>query len=411
VRSIPAELVDNGLFALFYLCAALALEVRPEEPESPLARALHAVERVGTFVFFLGLLLYFAVLPALLDPGDYPALSVLMYVAFDGYLIIRLVGLLRRARSPLWNRVYGWLLATTLLWICTDSLEVSMWAGMMPMLAEGTLWDVLWYPAFATFVVAARVREVPAPAAAESTPRRRLEYGPLVLYAVSFPLLHFALARGGWLDPELTPVYEALALLLLVSLAAMVVLHQRLLRQRNRLLEEERNVGRRHIEHLAFHDELTDLPNRRLLTDRLKLGIARAHRHQWKLGVLMLDIDEFKSVNDTHGHAAGDEVLRQLARRLRWFVREGDTVARLGGDEFVALLEGLHSEPDAVRVAQQLTEILAAPYELEEKSLVLATSVGWAVFPDHGDTPEALLAAADRSMYRDKADPDHRARV
>jgi diguanylate cyclase (GGDEF)-like protein len=89
----------------------------------------------------------------------------------------------------------------------------------------------------------------------------------------------------------------------------------------------------------------------------------------------------------------------------------GDTVARLGGDEFVALLEGLHSEPDAVRVAQQLTEILAAPYELEEKSLVLATSVGWAVFPDHGDTPEALLAAADRSMYRDKADPDHRARV
>jgi diguanylate cyclase (GGDEF)-like protein len=307
----------------------------------------------------------------------------------------------------MWRRVYGWLLATALLWLTTDSIEVLMWSGSLPLLADGTLWDLLWYPCFGTLVIAVRVREVPAPA---TTPRptRRLEHGSLVLYAVSFPLIHFVLVRLGWLAAEVTPVYEALALLLLVALATLVVVHQRLLRRRNRLLEDERDVSRRRIEHLAFHDELTDLPNRRLLSDRLKLGLARAHRHQWKLGILLLDIDDFKTVNDNHGHAAGDEVLRQLSRRLRWFVREGDTVARLGGDEFVALLEGLGAERDAVRVAEQLIEILAAPYELEGQSLVLAASVGWAVFPDHGDTAEALLDAADRSMYRHKQDPDRR---
>jgi diguanylate cyclase (GGDEF)-like protein len=406
--AIRAELVDNGLFALFYLFAALALEVRPDEPESPLARALHAVERGGTFIFFLGLLLYFAVLPALLAPDDYAASSVLLYVALDGYLIIRLVGLLRRVREPLWRRVYSWLLITTLLWLATDSVETLMWTGALPLLPDGTLWDLGWFPAFGTFVVAARVREVPAPSATDSRPLRRLEYGPLVLYAVSFPLIHFGLVRLGWLEPELTPAYEALALVLLVALATTVVLHQRLLRQRNRLLEQEREAAQRRIEHLAFHDELTDLPNRRLLNDRLNLGLARAHRHQWKLGVLLLDLDDFKAVNDTHGHSAGDEVLLQLARRLQWFVREGDTVARLGGDEFVALLEGLRSEPDAVRVAEQLAEILAAPFDLDNQSLTVATSIGWAVFPDHGDTPEALLEAADRSMYRRKQGPSRR---
>ena len=156
------------------------------------------------------------------------------------------------------------------------------------------------------------------------------------------------------------------------------------------------------ITYLAYHDALTGLPNRRLFNDRLKVAIATATRKQQRLALLFLDLDNFKHVNDGLGHAAGDELLQETARRLQGKVREEDTVARLGGDEFISLLVGIREPEYAAVVAQRILDCLAEPYRLRGRDFYLSASVGITLFPDDGDDPEALLANADMAMYRAK---------
>jgi diguanylate cyclase (GGDEF)-like protein/PAS domain S-box-containing protein len=153
---------------------------------------------------------------------------------------------------------------------------------------------------------------------------------------------------------------------------------------------------------LAQFDPLTGLPNRALLSDRFAQMIVQARRHATRLGVLFVDLDEFKLVNDTLGHAAGDELLKQAAARLKESVREGDTVARISGDEFAVVLADLARQEDAALVAQKLIERLAAPFELRGKEMFVTASVGIAVFPGDGADAEALIGAADAAMYRAK---------
>jgi diguanylate cyclase (GGDEF)-like protein/PAS domain S-box-containing protein len=154
----------------------------------------------------------------------------------------------------------------------------------------------------------------------------------------------------------------------------------------------------------ANHDVLTGLPNRNLLRDRLHHAIAHAQRSGQQLAVLFLDLDHFKTINDSLGHAAGDNLLKTVATRLKASVRETDTVARLGGDEFVILLEYLDHENVAITVAQKILTALAQPFVLERQDCVVTTSIGVALFPSDGEDTEILLQNADTAMYRAKAE-------
>ena len=157
------------------------------------------------------------------------------------------------------------------------------------------------------------------------------------------------------------------------------------------------------LERMAHHDELTGLPNRALLNDRLALALAQARRSGRPLGLLFLDLDGFKDINDSLGHATGDRLLQSVAQRLRGLVREGDTVARLGGDEFVVMLVNLAQAGDAVEVARAIAEALARPHPVDEHRLHVTASIGVAAFPEDGDSAGALLTHADAAMYRAKA--------
>ena len=153
---------------------------------------------------------------------------------------------------------------------------------------------------------------------------------------------------------------------------------------------------------LAYHDDLTGLPNRSLLHDRLGLAIAHCLREASHLAVLFLDLDDFKSVNDSLGHSVGDRLLVELATRIRSSVRAGDTVARFGGDEFVVLLDTVTGAADAARVAAKVLDAVRAPFRLDDHEVAVAASVGVSVYPGDGTSPEELVRSADVAMYRDK---------
>jgi diguanylate cyclase (GGDEF)-like protein/PAS domain S-box-containing protein len=152
----------------------------------------------------------------------------------------------------------------------------------------------------------------------------------------------------------------------------------------------------------ACYDELTGLPNRRLFFDRIRTAVARARRSQSRLGLLYVDVDDFKQVNDRHGHATGDALLREVAARLVECARQTDTVARLGGDEFVLLLEDLQAPEDADRCADKIRAALAQPVPTQCAALTIGVSVGIALFPEHADQVETLLMHADARMYAKK---------
>ncbi|HEY1252736.1 MAG TPA: EAL domain-containing protein [Thermoanaerobaculia bacterium] len=164
----------------------------------------------------------------------------------------------------------------------------------------------------------------------------------------------------------------------------------------------ERKRAEEQVKHLAFHDPLTNLPNRLLFNDRLTLAVAQAHRHNQKLAVLFLDLDRFKVINDSLGHSVGDELLRQVAERIQEHVREGDTVARLGGDEFTLLVPGITAEEDAAKIARKICDAVHDPFWIDGRELFVTTSLGVSVYPSDGHDAETLVRNADSAMYRAK---------
>ena len=156
------------------------------------------------------------------------------------------------------------------------------------------------------------------------------------------------------------------------------------------------------IEHLATHDELTGLPNRTLIRDRIAQGLARARREGTGLALMFLDLDRFKVVNDGYGHPFGDALLKAAAERLRELVREGDTVARLGGDEFLVLLPDLRRSADAYVVAQKILDAFSGGVRVSGRDIHVGTSIGVALFPQDGHDVDALITNADVAMYRAK---------
>ncbi|MBI1885652.1 MAG: EAL domain-containing protein [Chloroflexi bacterium] len=164
----------------------------------------------------------------------------------------------------------------------------------------------------------------------------------------------------------------------------------------------EQTRAEEQIKYLAYHDPLTGLPNRALLKDRLTVALAQARRKRGMLAVMFVDLDRFKLVNDTVGHAMGDQLLRKFAERLTRVAREGDSLARVGGDEFTVLLPEISVSEDADLVAQRILEASRAPVLLAGHEFSVTASIGIAVYPGHGEDAVALLRNADAAMYRAK---------
>jgi diguanylate cyclase (GGDEF)-like protein/PAS domain S-box-containing protein len=164
----------------------------------------------------------------------------------------------------------------------------------------------------------------------------------------------------------------------------------------------ERKLAEQQLTHLAHYDVLTNLPNRALFYDRLKQALAQAKRNEWIVAVMFIDLDRFKGVNDTMGHAVGDQLLRQVSSRLSRSVRAGDTVGRLGGDEFAIVMSGLTCANDANLVAQKIMTTFNAPFTLEDTDTYVTASIGITLYPDDGTGHDMLIKNADAAMYRAK---------
>lgn len=154
--------------------------------------------------------------------------------------------------------------------------------------------------------------------------------------------------------------------------------------------------------HESLHDEVTGLPNAALFRDRLKSALAQARRHAWRIAVMFIDLDGFKEINDTHGHDAGDALLKLVAERLQAFVRGGDTVSRRSGDEFLFLMLEAKDEDNARTMAKRIMEVIALPIHVGGVDLMVTASVGLAMYPNDGTTVAALLKHADLAMYEAK---------
>jgi diguanylate cyclase (GGDEF)-like protein len=156
------------------------------------------------------------------------------------------------------------------------------------------------------------------------------------------------------------------------------------------------------LEQRTLHDSTTGLPNRDLFDDRLTHAIALAKRHSWMLAVMFLDLDRFKFVNDTHGHAVGDGVLKEVAKRLSQYARDEDTVCRNGGDEFLYLLMNPEGRENIERIVGTLLKAIGQPIDVGDLKSVITASIGIAVYPADGITGEQLISNADIAMYRAK---------
>ncbi|MEC9368405.1 MAG: EAL domain-containing protein [Pseudomonadota bacterium] len=167
-------------------------------------------------------------------------------------------------------------------------------------------------------------------------------------------------------------------------------------------ITEQRRIEAR-IAHLAHHDSLTNLPNRSMLMERIDEALARSRRGE-SFAVLCLDLDRFKSINDTLGHPVGDELLKQVAKRLQGVLRESDTVARLGGDEFAIVMQGSDLPRMAEELAKRVCRTLSVPFELESHELRIACSIGIAIAPTDGSSADQLIRSADIALYRAKSD-------
>ena len=164
----------------------------------------------------------------------------------------------------------------------------------------------------------------------------------------------------------------------------------------------ERKVYEEKLRHNAIHDHLTDLPNRFLFFDRLNMALAQAHRDVHKLAILMLDLDEFKKVNDTWGHTMGDNILRGVAHRLIHMFRKGDTIARLGGDEFVLLLPEIPRADVVMNVAERIQHSFEKPFEFDGIRISITASIGISLYPEDGEDADILTRNADIAMYKAK---------
>jgi diguanylate cyclase (GGDEF)-like protein len=208
-----------------------------------------------------------------------------------------------------------------------------------------------------------------------------------------------------------TPTAWGTIVIAVVLLPIMVFVTVASLHNSTLLLLEEVDAQHELVRELATHDELTGVPKLRLGIDRLEQAILGAARSGGKVAVLFIDLDGFKAINDTHGHGAGDAVLKAVARRCRDAVRADDTIARAGGDEFLAVIKEVESDAAALALAQRFVDALAAPVAYGEQALRVGASIGVAVFPQHAGSAADLIRAGDAAMYEAKRSGTNQVRL
>jgi diguanylate cyclase (GGDEF)-like protein len=212
-----------------------------------------------------------------------------------------------------------------------------------------------------------------------------------------------------WQRPEVQRVLGAASIgtgLLMVGLLLWNRALRRAVAQRTDALQKELAERQRletRLRTLAEHDPLTGLMNRAALTEALRRSLALAVRQRWQVAVVFIDLDKFKAVNDSMGHSAGDDLLRQIASRLQGCLRESDLLGRLGGDEFIVVAEALHDGPrNAIELTDKLLMQMKRPFLVEGQPLSMGFSAGISIYPGDGETPESLIANADAAMYQAK---------
>ncbi len=206
------------------------------------------------------------------------------------------------------------------------------------------------------------------------------------------------LRRPSWWTPAHTTVTLSTAVLAMLAVAGWVVLLRRQVEQKTQQLRE----SERRFRHLAHHDPLTGLPNRAWFHERAQMALGMSRRNGNRVGLLLLDLDHFKPINDTMGHDAGDAMLCALAERASAAVRKLDTVARLGGDEFAVVLPDVSTGEDAEAVARKILAAVCQPVTIKGRQVAMSVSIGVAVFPEDGDCETELLRSADLAMYESK---------
>ncbi len=191
------------------------------------------------------------------------------------------------------------------------------------------------------------------------------------------------------------------------SIVKLLLLREQQLRKALRKLQKDQDMedskrARQQLDYMAHFDELTNLPNKTLLKDRVLQAISHAQRNNCKIGMLFLDLDNFKVVNDTIGHSLGDLLLKNVAQRLVLCLRDGDTAARFGGDEFVIMLPDLSEIQDAATVAAKILDAVTAPFDIHQHEVFVRFSIGISIYPDNSLHLDGLLADADAAMYHAK---------
>jgi diguanylate cyclase (GGDEF)-like protein len=386
----PYPSAGDAMLLLFYPLVLLALLRFPNARRSTAERVRLGLDLAIVAIGGATVVIY-AVLGPTAVQGGADSLQTAFSVAYPVGDMVLLVGLatLLLGRGMPSSRVSLQLLAAGLVFFVAGDLAYG-YITLHSTYRGGDPIDTLWMVAIALFAIAAAAQR---PIDVQETPtearNQHLSTVPYLAVAVGFGLLVYS-QRNDALFPELSLTITAMLLATLVSM-------------RQFLAQQDLLDTQGQLSHQALHDALTDLPNRVLALDRAQQMLARARRQQVPVAALYIDIDGFKHVNDTFGHAAGDELLQIIAERLATIVREGDTAARLGGDEFVVLLEGSTLDAGVELVAERLLEVLRQPYDMTTtigRQLTVTASVGIAL--GARENADELLRDADLALYEAK---------
>ncbi len=388
---LPYPSVADGFSLAMYPLTLAGLLTFPTPPRDLGQRVRIGIDLATVAIGGSAVVVYVVLGPTILAGGS-GALQTAFSIAYpvgDMVLLVGLASVLLRGTVPSSARALQFMAAGLGVFIAADMLYG--WITLNSTYTGGDPADTVYVVAMALMALAAVAQTRPAP---DETPRgldghRRASWAPFAAVLTGVTLLLVDL-RGLPLLPDLALLLAAVALMVLVSL-------RQVLAQRDLVMTQGR------LSYQSLHDALTGLPNRVLVIDRAEQMLARARRRRTLLAALYVDVDGFKQVNDSYGHAAGDEVLRTVASRLTQAVREADTVGRLGGDEFVVLIDGytLAAEPELI--AERIIEVISQPMEIagaEARALSLTVSVGIAT----GDrrASDELLRDADLALYAAK---------
>jgi diguanylate cyclase (GGDEF)-like protein len=406
------QLLSATLLLLDFGFLIVALHSHPHVAYDPYAYPLRVMEWIGSTLLLLALLIYFVVVPMSRVSVTLAAgyVSPALWVTLDVYVLAWLVLLRQGAGQASWRFAYGWLLF---------GMAANALGDFSYLLGFGDRFDVAGTPSgmergvekgiyvlgLCGFAVAASARpRESSDAGQRSMLRVPGGMGPLVLYTSVPVILHLVLYRAGAFDADLELMHERVALAATALLMVLAFAYQRAQRRENELLAQEEREARHDLAHRAYHDQLTELPNRARFSENLEAAISSSARSGSRCAVLFCDLDQFKVLNDSLGHEAGDEALIVTAARLREAVRAHDTIARLGGDEFAVLAIDVRSAVDAAALGEKLLRVIGEPMMVSGVRHVLTASIGAAVYPDDGESVDALLKHADTAMYRSKQD-------